>query len=273
MFNVAAPSRRGVGPSVPSRLPKTTDAYLRDLLARERIASGPDGPLAPVNRVLGPEIRAWAGRSLAALTPSGSFAKGTANHSGTDLDLLVAIAADAPAPIADVYESLFTWLESSGFSPTRQTATINVVIDGFAVDLIPAKQDGLTGDDVLVYRQRAGVAVRTNLRRHLHHVAATGRESEIRILKLWRDQQQLHFPSLCLEVAVIAALGGVMGGLSDNLWRVFTYLHERFDMARLVDPGNAYNVLSDEFTMDERRQLSVAVERTLRMTYWSEIVE
>ena len=57
---------------------------------------------------------------------------------------------------------------------------------------------------------------------------AGGRVAETRILKLWRDQQKLDFPSFYLEMVVIAALAGRYGTLSDNVWTVFTYLRDSF---------------------------------------------
>jgi tRNA nucleotidyltransferase (CCA-adding enzyme) len=55
------------------------------------------GPLSPVRGVQGiiyPIIQRWAGNRLLSLHPSGSFVKGTANISGTDIDIFISLSED-----------------------------------------------------------------------------------------------------------------------------------------------------------------------------------
>jgi len=67
----------------------TADQYLRALLAREQVDTSASSPVLGVQRTANPVIQEWAGEYLAGISPSGSFAKGTANRSGTDIDLFV----------------------------------------------------------------------------------------------------------------------------------------------------------------------------------------
>jgi len=60
----------------------SADVYLQRILTREAVDTGPASPSALT--WLRPIIVEWAGGYLADLSPSGSFAKGTANRSGTD---------------------------------------------------------------------------------------------------------------------------------------------------------------------------------------------
>ena len=94
--------------------------------------------------VIQPVIAAWAGNRLASLSPSGSFAKGTANLSGTDIDLFISLSHETTETLKDIYEKLFARMTELGYSPRRQNVSVNVTVNGFSVDLVPAKrQDAL----------------------------------------------------------------------------------------------------------------------------------
>lgn len=99
-----------------------------------------------------------------------------------------------------------------------------------------------------------------------------GRIAETRVLKLWRDQHQLDFPSFYLEMVAILALSGKRGGLSDNVWTVFQYLRDSFVDARFADPANTNNIISDDLTANEKAAIRTAATRTLAASNWSQIV-
>src|ERR1700744_917420 len=66
--------------------------YLWAILAREQVSSGLASPALFVPGIVRPIIERWAGRYLLDLAPSGSYAKGTANRSSTDLDLFISLS-------------------------------------------------------------------------------------------------------------------------------------------------------------------------------------
>jgi tRNA nucleotidyltransferase (CCA-adding enzyme) len=66
-----------------------------------------------------PLIREWAGNVLLNVHPSGSFLKGTAILSGTDIDLFISISESCTDTLKDVYEKLFRRLSGKGYSPKK----------------------------------------------------------------------------------------------------------------------------------------------------------
>lgn len=67
-------------------------------------------------------------------------------------------------------------------------------------------------------------------------------------------------PYACLDI--INALAVRYGVLSDNLWsHVFPYLHDSFPSARVVDPANTNNIISDDLSAVERGKIRAAAER------------
>ena len=72
----------------------SADAYLQQILNREAVDTGIFSPIRAVQAALKPAIRQWANRFLIGVSASGSFAKGTANRSGTDIDLFISLSSE-----------------------------------------------------------------------------------------------------------------------------------------------------------------------------------
>lgn len=191
----------------------TADQYLWSILLRECVDTGPFSPVRGVQTVLSPIIQRWGGNRLLNIHPSGSFMKGTANKSGTDIDLFISLSEQTTETLKEIYEKLFETMKSNGYTPNRQNVSINVRVNGHSVDLVPAKRQGMFGNDHSLYRWRADTWTKTNVVTHIGHVTNSGRQNEIRIIKLWRDQKRLDFPSFFLEMTVINALSQQYGGI------------------------------------------------------------
>jgi len=251
----------------------TADSYLQGILDREAVDTGIFSPVRTVQIQLDPIIRAWANGQLLSITPSGSFAKGTANKSGTDIDLFISLSSNTSETLKEVYEKLFKWMNGKGYAAKRQNVSINVHVNGYDVDLVPAKRQDLFSEDHSLYRRRADTWTKTNISTHINHVSWSGRKSEIRVVKLWRDQKGLDFPSFYLELSIIAALSGQYGGqLSDNVLKSLRYLRDNFSTARVLDPANTNNVISDDLSIADKARIKSAAEQASNATNWGQIV-
>lgn len=250
----------------------SADDYLKRILAREAVDTGPSSPVRNVQGVIRPIIQQWAGAYLVNVSPSGSFAKGTANKSGTDIDLFISLSQDTPNTLKDIYNKLFSRMTENGFTPKRQNVSINVRVSGYDVDLVPARRQDASSQDHSLYRRRADTWTKTNVAKHIAYVSQSGRTQEVRVLKLWRNQKGIDFPSFYLELTAINALSNARGTLSENVLAVFRYLRDTFPAARVTDPANTNNLLSDDLTATERALVKAAAERALAATNWSQIV-
>jgi len=247
----------------------SVDAYLQAILIREAVDTGPYSPVRSVQTTLMPIIHEWAGVQLSDVSPSGSFAKGTANHSGTDIDLFISLSQNTPDTLKEIYDKLFQKMTAQGYSPKRQNVSINVRVNGYDVDLVPAKrQDGYSQDHSL-YRRKADTWTKTNVATHIRHVSSSGRTQEARIVKLWRNQKGLDFPSFYLELTVIDALAYSRGTLSENVLKVFRYLQDSFGNARVVDSANTNNIISDDLTATEKAKVTAAARQALAASNWN----
>jgi hypothetical protein len=223
--------------------------------------------------ILRPTIAQWANKYLVGMAPSGSFIKGTANSSGTDIDIFISLAANTPENLKEIYTSLFASMQQAGYTPKKQSVSINIRVGAYDVDLVPAKRQDALSNDHSLYRSRADTWTKTNVVKHIAYVRQAQRVNEIRVIKLWRNQKGLDFPSFYLELTVIEALKGArVGNLSANIATVLEYLRDRFEYARVVDPANTNNIISDDMTAFEQSAISAAATRALGAT-WGDLVK
>jgi hypothetical protein len=249
------------------------DQYLLQIMRRETVDTGVNSPVRSVMSVLGPHIAKWGNKYLAGFAPSGSFAKGTAVYSGTDIDLFLSLRAEMPDSLRDIYQSLFNAMGRANFQPKKQNVSINVKVGTYDVDLVPGqRQNDLTGDHSL-YRRKKDSWTKTNVQKHIATVRAGGRLMETRIIKLWRNQKTLDFPSFYIELTVIEALRYCpLTTLSGRVRMVLEYLRNSFPDARVEDPANTNNVISDDLTQAEKNTVKSAAIRALNGT-WEEFVQ
>ncbi|MCR5881211.1 hypothetical protein [Phenylobacterium sp. J367] len=249
------------------------DLYLRGILRREAVDTSPTSTLRLVQTTLWPVISPWANGHLLSVVPSGSFSKGTANASGTDIDLFISVSSTAVEGLREIYNTLDRALQTAGYKTRRQNVSININVAGQSVDLVPAKRQNWLVEDHSLYRRKVDSWTKTNVAAHALHVAHSGRTEEIRIMKLWRDQLGLDWPSFYLELTVIRALGvfSTYGDLAANVSKVFEFLRDEFLRARIVDPANGNNIISDDLTVAEKERISVGA-RARATHYWKHIV-
>jgi len=257
-----------------SRPVNEADAYLRQILQREAVDTSATSSLRMVEATLWPVIATWANGHLLSVAPSGSFSKGTANASGTDIDLFISVSSMAIEGLREIYNTLDRALQSAGYKTRRQNVSINITVGGHSVDLVPAKRQNFFVEDHSLYRQKVDSWTKTNVAAHAQHVSLSGRTEEIRILKLWRDQLGLDWPSFYLELTVIRALGffSTYGDLAANVSKVFEFLRDEFLTARTVDPANSNNIISDDLTLAAKLLIRTAGARARATRYWSQIV-
>ena len=246
------------------------DRYLYELLARNAV---PDTAPSVALSVLTPTVQRWAGRFLLGLTPSGSYAKGTANRTGTDVDLFASVSESVTDGLQEIYESLFRELASAGHAPKRRDVAIQVRVSTmYDVDVVPARRQNALGHDHSLWRNRAKTWTKTNVMTHIAYVRYSGRLDECRIMKLWRDKHGLDWPSFYVELTTINALAGARGSLSANVLRVLHYLADDFVAARVVDPANTNNIISDDLTVTEKGTVRDAARRSLTAQTWGAIL-
>ena len=251
----------------------TASEYLRDILAREVVDRGPGSALARIDGKITALCSAWGSRHISDVTPGGGFEKSMANRSGISVDYVVWIDPQSERRIAEIYESMFSAFQRLGLAPIRRDVTLALSVGNVVVDLLPAKRLSMISDIHEIYSTRRSAAITTNLHQHVLDSHDAGRQEEVRILKLWRDQNGLDFPSYYLELATQAALRRrPVGALADNVWHALGFFERLLVPRALLDPANAANIVSEELTAPQKHTIALAAAAARSGRSWSEIV-
>ncbi len=251
----------------------TPDDYLREILARESVDNSMKSPLreleAEVRRLLKPLL---SGRR-AELYPSGAFEKGTANASGREMDFLLSFPPSTTEHVRDLYETVFAALAAPLYEPARRDVSVAVNLKGVEVDIIPARREAMINDVHELWLARPGRTMKTNLTEHVLGLKSSRHNEEVRVLKIWRDEQGLDFPSFYLELSVLAVLKRrPPAGLAENVWAVLGYFESLFPARSVLDPANAVNVVSDLLPPAEKDAIRKAAKYARAGRAWSEII-
>lgn len=253
------------------------DLYLRATIGRYRIAESTEATPHVVRGRLMPKLRHWGGKWLEGVTASGSYAKGTAIRgvslapSDVDVDLFLSLSAKMSEPLAEMQRKLCGALRE--FDARIANVSVRINFENRRVDLVVGRRRE-DGEDHSLWRAREGTWLRTNVVEQVRYVRESGCLDEILALKIWRRGQGLYFPSYCLELAVIEALAGRTGGkgLAARVLRVLGWLATELPGAKLRDPANRSNVVSDVMTESERWRVSHAARVAVRAEEWAEVI-
>ncbi len=241
----------------------TADQYVASVVRKYAVSTVAGSPASKAANLLVPPIQDWAGGHLLEMQFSGSYAKGTAISLGTDVDVFISL--DHVQTVKEIYWSLLQFCAQRGLRPQAQNVSIRVESNGLHVDLVPGrKQKGHTTDHTL-YRRKKDSWVQTNVLEHIKVVASSGRADEIRALKVWRERNHLDLPSFYLELTTIEALKYTRSpSLAERVRTVLQYLANGFMQARVIDPANTNNVISDDLDLTERRAIMNAARTALQ---------
>ena len=251
----------------------TADEYLRSILAREAPPAGARAPVRQVEAEIGALCRDIVGDKLLGIHPTGGVEKGTTNATGLSVDLLVSLAPGLDRPVGEIYEAIYAALDARGHELIRRDISVAALMGDIGVDIVPGRREAMTSDVHEFWLSRPQRTVKTNLTQHILDIAASGRREEIRVLKLWREQRELDFPSFYLELTVRAALRQhPKGDLAANVWAVFGYLENLFPARSVVDPANANNIVSDLLTASERGAIRKAAGFARAARAWTDII-
>jgi len=250
----------------------TTEQYVASIVDKYRIIAdtGSDSHRAADDVI--PLLKQWAQKHLLGITLSGAYAKGTAIALSSQVDILIMLSPIPGMEMKNIFWSLFEFLTDHDLRPHTRDVSIQVRSRELNVDLIPGCRDG-GGSGNLLFNKKSGAVVHTDVAKHIHLVASSGRQQEICALKIWSARASLYFPSFLLDLTVLHALEHErFGQLSDNVLAVLRHLASRFEQAVVRDPANHDNIVSNELSADEKKAIAKAARDALYDENWKKIV-
>lgn len=248
------------------------DIYINSVLAAHQPAYTVNDALRFRNTLL-PTLQQWASTNLISVDVSGSLAKGTGISGTTDVDLLVSLRHDTPHTVQEISNNLLVWLSNAGFSVSRRNVAVSIAgANDLKIDIVPARKQNAWTNDHWLWSHRTSGNRQTNVHEHITYVTNSGRINEIKALKIWRKQHGLDFPSFLLEMTAITALNGRrQGNIAANFVQCLSYIQNDLPTARLVDPANTNNIVSNELNATEKQALAAAARTSLGQN-WVQVI-
>ncbi len=248
----------------------SSNQYLASVIKKYQVDSGK--AFTYYNFFL-PQIQEWAGSDLRDVKISGSSAKGTAIRNGTDVDIFISITSATAHTLGNIYETLFNYMDAKGFKVRKQNVSLGITYNNDKIDLVPARRIDQYGREHNLYVRKLGTWRQTNIDAHISKVQGSNRINEIRLTKIWRDLNNLDFPSFYLELIVIEALSGKLyNDLANNFLTVLQYLASSFPSRLVIDPANSANRISDLLSDSEKKKIASAAQVSLAKDTWQKIV-
>ena len=181
-------------------------------------------------------------RYLESVTLGGSHAKGT-DLRDSDIDLFLRFSPATPGPISAIQTSLADRCHGQ-----VRNVSVRIAYQGLSVDLVPARGN-------VLWQARFNTWLKTDIAEQIRYVRNSGLIDEILALKIWRRRHALRFPSFLMELAVIRALKPGRP-IEQQFTSLLHFLATGFPTARLIDPGNSNNVVSDLLTDVEKLRIA-----------------
>lgn len=251
----------------------TGDEYILSILKKYEVPRGPESAAEQTASRIAPKIQRWAGEWLAALSYSGSYAKQTAVHGVTDVDLFISLKPGMPGTLKKIYDELFILATLHGWNPRRQHVSIGISIDDLNLDLIPARARAGQERHHDLYWLKSDSSRQTDVNLHVDAVAKSHRFREIQAIKIWRHIHQLDWPSLYLELFVINALTGrSTDSLAHNILHVLDTIAETLETTDIVDPAAPDNVLANDLTPQEKKDIAEQAKKSGAQQHWEDIL-
>jgi hypothetical protein len=220
-----------------------------------------------------PYITEWANGYLVDVKVSGSSAKGTAVSSGTDVDLFISMTSTTNNTLNEIYESLFFYMSGKGFTARRQNVSIGIDHKSTQIDLVPGRRQSQYGNEHSLYVSKKNSWTKTNIDTHISQISNSKRLNEIKLAKIWRNANNLDFPSFYLELMIVEALHNKTVGVTDtNFLTSLNFIASNIECKNYIDPSNTNNCISDQISAAEKKRIAAVAKNSASQRLWSDVV-
>lgn len=173
---------------------------------------------------------------------------------------------------------MHTYLNANYRPVRKQNVSFRIKIGTLEVDITPARKHSGNTNDHWIYVSKQDTWRQTNIQKHISDISNSGRQNEIKLLKIWRELNKLDFPSIYLEYMTINILSGKSKDatkLADNFWFVIQQLGKDTSNplnSRIVDPANSTNILSNLLNATEKKEIITKAKTAAGQKNWNDIV-
>lgn len=220
---------------------------------------------------------------------SGSYAKHTAVNIKFDVDICQPFTRNSFATLEAMADDIYDFFLNT-YKPDdnqlllvqkqRKSTGLTFLIDGdqVLIDVVPGReleQGDYVKNNYLFLHVRTkhthtATCTQTNVQAHVDHLSGkTQQRPVIRLLKLWKAHKgKTYVKSFFLELIVIRAFTHHASEIPTDLWgrlkTTMTYIRDKIETIRLVDPANSNNNVANTMEDWEKRNLADEMRTMLK---------
>lgn len=255
----------------------TSLQYLNDVLSKYQ-AKNLLNYSAEIN-VLKQRLQAWANGCFVAILDTGSRAKGTAIHLSSDVDYFVSLTSGCNNTLSEIYNKLCEELQKYYYPIRKQNVSVRIKIRDLEVDITAAKRQEGYQHVHSIYKSKTDTWTQTNVMQHNDDISQSGRTSEIKLVKIWRELHQLSFPSIYIEYLlkdeILYGKSKSSFELDNNFMHILRELSKDVNNPinkRIIDPSNSNNILSELLIAQEKQLIIQKAKVSASKQFWRDIV-
>ena len=205
---------------------------------------------------------------------AGSFGKKTIIRQRYDLDIVMYWPNTAKYTIEGIYNGVGAVLKKHWRYVSEKTVSWELSFDGgFHIDVVPGRALDSHFFEANLHRTDTGATLKTSLKTHIDVVRSSGRRDVIRLMKLWRERNNVPFKkSFLLELLTIEACKGIrVDDIETLLQACFCFVRDNILTCNVSDPANSSNLLSDDLGRTVRIQIQAAAAEAAAAKYWADV--
>lgn len=259
------------------KLPFNPDGYLRKLLTKEHLKADP----TTFSNILKyrENIKLWmsdkfGNKLVSPPEDTGSFFKRTAINSNYDLDIVLPFRKESYSTLEEMYYNVYNEIESHFGGKaiiTKQTKAIGITFENdgnpIQIDVVPGREINdykveknlnLFVKPEWIWQRGRSFKTNVNLQKKMT-VNKPGARTVIKLLKLYRDKNNLYLPTIMIEQCVVEAMSennfGEYSSTSENLLNSMDFIAKKLELNRLIDIANSNNNLNEKLSDYQRIQI------------------
>lgn len=204
---------------------------------------------------------------------AGSYGKKTIIREHYDLDVVAYWPHDCGFTLKDIYNAVGDELKKEWRYVNPKTVAWELPFqNGFHLDVVPGRAIDSTFKEANLYRRDKDSLLKTSIKIHIDAVRNSDRRDAIRLMKLWKARKSVSFKTFILELMTIEGCKGKsLTDLEPQLVAALQHIRANIMTARVVDPANTNNVISDDIGYGEKEAIKTAAQAALDAQYWSEV--
>jgi hypothetical protein len=249
----------------------TAHEYFAALLRQQLLPPADDTKLRLLRDQVQGEVGKLAGSPR--FYYAGSYAKGTLIRERFDLDIVAYWPSTTTYNLSGISDAVGTQLKKGWQYVNPKTVSWELPFEGgFHIDVVPGRAIDTSYYYANLYRRDTGTWLQTSIKAHIDSVRGSGRQDVIRLAKLWKLRKGLRMKSFVLEQLVIRGASGTrFDNLENQFVAVLKFLSANATTARVEDPANSGNVLSNDVSLIDKQNLAAAAQWALNVTSWSSV--